>query len=1000
MPPFRLAVGTLLASALLTSILPSAAHAQQGFVNYETPTVHPLDLTPDQSRLLAVNLPDGRLEVFDLIAGLPVPAGSVPVGYDPVSVRARTNTEVWVVNQVSDSVSVIDLTTMRVVATLSTDDEPCDVVFAGTPERAFVSCSQPNAVLVFDPADLSVAPTRLTILGEDPRALAVSPDRSAVYLAVFESGNRSTILGGGIDPAAAGTLAFPPNVVSDPLGPWGGVNPPPNDGPFITPAPRPGNPPAPRVGLIVKKDDADQWMDDNGGNWTDLVSGANASRSGRPVGWDLYDHDVAIIDASSLDVSYATGLMNINMAIATNPATGEVAVVGTEAINEVRFEPNVNGIFVRVHYATFDPASPASKSIVDLNPHLDYTVERLPQAQRNRSIGDPRAVLFNPSGTLAYVAGLGSNNVIVIDPSGARSGLSETIPVGQGPSGLAISGAADRLYVLNRFDASISVVDLASETVIATANYYDPTPEAIVLGRPFLYDTHLTSGLGQTSCASCHVDARTDRLAWDLGDPSGAVDPLTGNNLGAGIPGLTPGTTNPPFSSFHPMKGPMTTQTMQDIIGHEPHHWRGDRRGIEAFNGAFVGLLGDDTPLTPDQMQRFEDYLSTIHFPPNPFRNLDNSLPMSIPLPNQYTPGRFAPAGQPLLTGNPQAGLALYRSTTRRLDGGAFACVTCHTLPTGAGPDYTWNGSSWIPFPIGPMGEHHLQLVSVDGSTNRAIKTPQLRAIYDKIGFETTQLRSLAGFGVLHDGSVDSLARFVAEPAFRVNSDAEVANLVAFLLTLSGSDLPAGTTNNVLIPPGNASKDAHAAVGKQTTLVSIAGAPAAQVTFLNTVLAQAVQSRVGLTAKGLINGEQRGFAYDPGISRFRSDRVGQTYTDAELRSLAAPGSEITYTVVPKGTEIRIGIDRDQDGWLDRDELDVCANPADPVSYPGGPFSPDVNADLVVDILDLLDFLQSFAACDGQPSPCDVSGITADINDDGITDVLDLLDFLQAFAACE
>ena len=34
------------------------------------------------------------------------------------------------------------------------------------------------------------------------------------------------------------------------------------------------------------------------------------------------------------------------------------------------------------------------------------------------------------------------------------------------------------------------------------------------------------------------------------------------------------------------MKGPMTTQTMIDIIGHEPHHWRGDRDGLEEFADA------------------------------------------------------------------------------------------------------------------------------------------------------------------------------------------------------------------------------------------------------------------------------------------------------------------------------------------------------------------------------------------------------------------------------
>jgi len=46
--------------------LPGVA-AAQSFVNYETPHVHPLDITPDGTRLLAVNTPDNRLEVFDIV---------------------------------------------------------------------------------------------------------------------------------------------------------------------------------------------------------------------------------------------------------------------------------------------------------------------------------------------------------------------------------------------------------------------------------------------------------------------------------------------------------------------------------------------------------------------------------------------------------------------------------------------------------------------------------------------------------------------------------------------------------------------------------------------------------------------------------------------------------------------------------------------------------------------------------------------------------------------
>ncbi len=83
-------------------------------------------------------------------------------------------------------------------------------------------------------------------------------------------------------------------------------------------------------------------MDDNNATTGPPKSpGANAADSGRPVGWDLPDHDLAVINTSSLSVSYATGLMNICMSVGVNPATGQVTVIGTDATNEVRFEPNV-----------------------------------------------------------------------------------------------------------------------------------------------------------------------------------------------------------------------------------------------------------------------------------------------------------------------------------------------------------------------------------------------------------------------------------------------------------------------------------------------------------------------------------------------------------------------------------------------------------------------------------------------------------------------------------
>ena len=63
-----------------------------------------------------------------------------------------------------------------------------------------MSCSQANSVLVFDLADLALAPERIEIDAEEPREMAVSPDGTRVYVAIFESGNHSSILGGGSAP--------------------------------------------------------------------------------------------------------------------------------------------------------------------------------------------------------------------------------------------------------------------------------------------------------------------------------------------------------------------------------------------------------------------------------------------------------------------------------------------------------------------------------------------------------------------------------------------------------------------------------------------------------------------------------------------------------------------------------------------------------------------------------------------------------------------------------
>ncbi|HEX3141892.1 MAG TPA: hypothetical protein VHQ87_17690, partial [Rhizobacter sp.] len=218
---------TLLGLALALALLagPAAAQSAPSFTQFESGPVRPMAISPDRSRLFVANTPNNTLDVFNITGAAPQLVARVPVGLEPVAVAVRSGTEVWVVNHLSDSVSVVDLTgTPRVVRTLLVGDEPRDIVFAGAPERAFITTAHrgqqrsdpslagvPGAgdpqlttpsigradVWVFNPANLGNTvgglPLRImSFFSDTPRALAVSPDRSTVYVAAFKSGNQTT----------------------------------------------------------------------------------------------------------------------------------------------------------------------------------------------------------------------------------------------------------------------------------------------------------------------------------------------------------------------------------------------------------------------------------------------------------------------------------------------------------------------------------------------------------------------------------------------------------------------------------------------------------------------------------------------------------------------------------------------------------------------------------------------------------------------------------------
>src|SRR5260221_12611304 len=68
--------------------------------------------------------------------------------------------------------------------------------------------------------------------------------------------------------------------------------------------------------------------------------------------------------------------------------------------------------------------------------------------------------------TFAYVTNIFANTVSVIDT--ASNTVVATVAVGSGPFGVAITPDGTRAYVANENSNSVSVIDTASNTVVAT----------------------------------------------------------------------------------------------------------------------------------------------------------------------------------------------------------------------------------------------------------------------------------------------------------------------------------------------------------------------------------------------------------------------------------------------------------------------------------------------------------------------------------------------------
>jgi hypothetical protein len=357
------------------------------------------------------------------------------------------------------------------------------------------------------------------------------------------------------------------------------------------------------------------------------------------------------------------------------------------------------------------------------------------------------------------------------------------------------------------------------------------------------------------------------------------------------------------------MKGPMVTQSLRGMANHGPMHWRGDRSGgfnepssqpnsgsfdeqeaFRQFNEAFAGLLGRSGPIAPADMQAFTDFALQITYPPNPIRALDNSL-----------------------NADQQSGRDLYMNKPATL---GLTCNFCHVL----------NPQGNAEFGVTRPGFFGSDGNLVGGELPQTLKIPQFRNLYQKVGmfgFPSDEILNpdhpdpnmgdqIRGFGFIHSGAIPSPFQFLSALGF-VFDDVIFPNPDGFPRNEEGIRQRRQIESFLMAYDSNMAP----IVGQQVTLrLDNAAASGPR---LNLLIARVAHGEGDLIVHGRMLGVERGYVYRNG--HFISDRVNKPpLPTAALRLLAlVPGQELTFTCVPPGSGVRMGIDRDLDGVLNGDE---------------------------------------------------------------------------------
>lgn len=182
---------------------------------------------------------------------------------------------------------------------------------------------------------------------------------------------------------------------------------------------------------------------------------------------------------------------------------------------------------------------------------------QIPIDELDRYYALPWGVAISPDKSKIFVTTAGSESVTVIDVAHLRQSIKtkhepfvndlsasadyviDRIPVGHNPRGVLLSADGKRLYVANRLDDDVSVIDTASDKLVSTIDLGGPKNVDAIRRGERLFFTADFAFQGQFGCSNCHIDATIDGLQWDL-EPDGFGKDIVDNRSLENLAGTEP----------------------------------------------------------------------------------------------------------------------------------------------------------------------------------------------------------------------------------------------------------------------------------------------------------------------------------------------------------------------------------------------------------------------------------------------------------------------------